>query len=98
MTLKPLAGYVLLEIEEAEGKTASGFVLPEESQNKPGKGRILAGTIKNGEQVDFLKDLDIGTVVVFTKWKETPVEENGKHYAFVKFEDIQGYYEENNAN
>lgn len=40
--LKPLRGYCLVEPLEEEETTASGLVMPERSQDKPSKGKILA--------------------------------------------------------
>ena len=40
--IKPLAGFALIEPQEAEEVTASGIVLPDTAQEKPAQGKVLA--------------------------------------------------------
>ena len=53
--LKPLGDRVVIELVEAEEKTASGIVLPDTAKEKPQEGKVVAvGTgrvLDNGERV-----------------------------------------------
>ncbi len=53
--LKPLGDRVVIELVQAEEKTASGIVLPDTAKEKPQEGKVIAvGTgrvLENGERV-----------------------------------------------
>ena len=42
LNIKPLADRVLVEPIEAETKTASGIIIPDNAKEKPQKGKIMA--------------------------------------------------------
>ena len=42
LNIKPLADRVLLEPIEAETKTASGIIIPDNAKEKPQKGTVVA--------------------------------------------------------
>ncbi len=92
-TLKylPTNGYVLIQPEETQTKTASGLYLPETAQTEnPQKGKVLA----TGEDVILdngttkKAPVKIGDTVIYKKWGGNEVKEDGKEYLFIKFEDI----------
>ncbi len=87
----PTAGYVLIEPEEIQTKTASGLYLPETATaEKPQKGKVLA----IGDEEILVSGLKrkspakVGDTVIYKKWGGNEVKENNKEYLFVKFEDI----------
>ena len=41
LNIKPLADSVLIEPVEAETKTASGIIIPDNAKEKPQKGKLL---------------------------------------------------------
>ena len=87
----PTAGYILIEPQEVQTKTASGLYLPETANaEKPQKGKVLA--VGDEEVlVDGLKKQSpakIGDIVIYKKWGANEVKENDKEYLFVKFEDV----------
>lgn len=94
VNLKPAPGYILVEPEEAETKTASGIVLPESAGEKPLTGKVLVvgdddileGGIKKSSPVK------VGDKVVYKKWGGNEIKIEGKEYLFVKFEDILAVY------
>lgn len=94
LTLRPTAGYVLLEALEAERKTASGIVLPETAEEKPQKGKVLA--VGSEEITDSgarrPAPCQAGDFVIYKKWGGNEVKVEGKEYLFVKFEDILARY------
>lgn len=90
LNLKPAAGYAIIEPAEAVRKTDSGIYLPETSEEKPQKGRVLAvgadeitdsGTKKSSPA-------KVGDTVIYKKWGGNEVKIDGKEYLFAKFEDI----------
>ena len=40
--IKPLADRVLIKVSEAETKTAAGIIIPDNAQEKPQKGIVVA--------------------------------------------------------
>lgn len=92
LTLKPTAGYVLIEPLEAERKTASGIVLPETHEEKPQMGNVLA--VGPEEVCDCKCDCHkkapckVGEKVIYKQWGGNEVKIEGKEYLIVKFEDI----------
>lgn len=90
LSLKPAAGYLLIEPTEPEKKTASGIYLPESSEEKPQQGKILAvgpdETTDSG--VKKSAPVKVGDMVIYKKWGGNEVKVEGKEYLFAKFEDI----------
>jgi len=88
--LKPAAGYLLVEPEEAEKKTPSGIVLPESHEEKPQKGKVLA--VGPEEITDSgqkrTAPCKVGDIVVYKKWGGNEYEVEGKELLFIKFDDI----------
>ncbi|SRR5258708_204220 len=86
----PTAGYILIEPEIIETKTASGLYLPETATaEKPQKGKVLAsgGAIyRDGREV--VSPAQVNQTVIYKKWGGNEIKENGKDYIFIKFEDI----------
>ena len=70
MKLQPLGDRVVVEREEAQGKTAGGIVLPDTAKDKPQKGKVLAvgdGRItKDGKRRDL--QVKVGDHVLFTSY------------------------------
>lgn len=86
---KPTPGYILIEPMEAETKTAAGIYLPDNTSEKPQKGKVIAvgaPFIDDGQKIESpVKD---GDVVIYKKWGGNEVKIDGREYLFVKFEDI----------
>ncbi len=90
LNLVPTAGHLLIEPAEAEKKTASGIYLPESSDERPLKGKVLAvgpeeitdsGTKKKSP-------VRVGNTVIYKKYAGNEVKVEGKEYLFAKFDDI----------
>jgi len=90
--LKPAAGYVLIEPQEAVRKTSSGIVLPESHDEKPQKGKVLA--VGPAEKCDCDKDCEckppckVADMVIYKKWGGNEYKVGEKELMFIKFEDI----------
>jgi len=79
--LKPLADRVVIKRLEAENKTASGIVLPDNAKEKPEEGEV----VEVGKNV---KEVKKGDKVVFSKYSPSEVKQDGKEYLIVKEEDV----------
>jgi len=90
LNLIPAAGYLLLEPQDAETKTASGIYLPDTASEKPQKAKVLA--VGADEVLDSGKarksPVKVGDVVIYKKWGGNEVKIDGREYLFAKFEDI----------
>ena len=88
--LSPSPGYLLVEPEELEKKTASGVYLPDSHDEKPQQGKVLAsgGTwvTEQGAKID--PPAKKGDSVIYKKWGGNDVKIADTEYQFLKFEDI----------
>ncbi len=91
MKLIPLVDHVLIESFEEEKVTASGIILPEDKDNKPSKGKVVALPKDKSYVVDGITvtiDLEIGDTVYFTKYAPDEVEVEGKKYLVIKHSSL----------
>lgn len=92
--IRPLGERVLVEASEQSETTASGIVLPDTSKEKPQEGKIVAvgsGTLKDGVRIPL--EVQVGDVVIFSKYAGTEVKYEGKEYLIMKESDIQAIVE-----
>lgn len=94
-SIKPLAGYVLIEPAEAEKTTASGIILPESAQERPAMGIVLAigdeQILENGKVVKA--PVKVNDKVFYKKWGGDEIKVGGKELKLVKFDDIMAIVE-----
>ncbi len=89
--LTPAAGYVLIEPQEAETKTASGILLPDSATaEKPQEGKVLEVGPEEITEYGAKRPSPCkkGDTVIYKKWGGNEVKVNSIEYLFVKFEDI----------
>ena len=79
--LQPLGDYVVATAEEAQTKTTSGILLPENAAEKPKTARVMA-VGPNAKQVK------VGDSIVYKSYSTTDVKVGGAEYILVKEEDI----------
>ena len=87
LNIKPLADRVLVEPMQAETKTASGIIIPDNAKEKPQKGTVVAvgdGTADKPVQVK------VGDVVLYGKYSGTELNIEGTDYLVMKNTDILG--------
>jgi chaperonin GroES len=88
--LKPLGDRVIIELVQAEEKTASGIVLPDTAKEKPQEGKVIAvGTgrvLENGERVAL--EVAAGDLIIFSKYAGTEVKYEGTDYLILRESDI----------
>ncbi len=82
MTVKPLGDRVLIKVEEAETKTASGLYIPDTAQEKTQTGNVIAV----GE--DEMIVVKIGDKVMYDKYAGTTVSIDGTDHLLVSSADI----------
>lgn len=94
-SIKPLAGYVLVEPAEAETTTTSGIILPETAQEKPAIGQVLSCgdpvILENGKTIPC--PVKIGDQVFYKKWGGDEIKIEGKELKLVKFDDLMAIRE-----
>ena len=85
LNIKPLDDRVLVEPIEAETKTASGIIIPDNAKEKPQKGKVMAvgkGTKENPMTVKA------GDSVLYGKYSGTELKLEGKDYLIMSEKDI----------
>lgn len=92
MKIKPLGDRVIVEVLEAEEKTAGGIILPDSAKQEKQEGKIVAvgpgKTLESGK-VQALQ-VKKGDVVLFKKWGAEDLERDGKNYKVLSESDIIG--------
>ena len=90
--IKPLGDRVVIELMEAEEKTASGIVLPGTAKEKPQQGKVVAvgpgRVLDNGTRVTV--DVQVNDQVIFSKFPGTELKLDGKEYLVLRESDILG--------
>lgn len=85
LNIKPLADRVLIEPMEAETKTASGIIIPDNAKEKPQKGNVVAvGTGTKDEPLT----VKVGDTVLYGKYGGTELKLEGKDYLMMRESDI----------
>lgn len=86
MSFKPLADRVLIEPKEAETKTVSGIIIPDNAKEKPQEGTVIAvGPGKKDEPME----LKVGDQVLYGKYAGTEVNApDGKTYLIMRQSDV----------
>ena len=95
MALRPLHDRVLVKRLESEAKTAGGIILPDNAQEKPSEGEVIAagtGTKAEDGKVTAL-DVKAGDKILFGKWSGTEVKVDGVDLLVMKESDIMGIIE-----
>ena len=85
INITPLADRVIVKQEEAETTTASGIIIPDNAQEKPQKGKIVAigkGTKENPITVK------VGNTVLYGKYAGTELKYEQEDYLIMKESDI----------
>jgi chaperonin GroES len=89
LNIQPLFDNVLIKPLEAESRTASGIILPDNAKEKPQVGLVMAvgdGKIVKGEKQ--LVVVKVGQKVMYKKWGGSEVKVEGEEWTMVGQEDI----------
>jgi chaperonin GroES len=80
--IEPLGEMVLIELEQAAEKTASGLMLPEAAREKMNVGTVVAA----GPESENVK---AGDKIVYKKYAGTELSWGNTDYLLIKSEDLQ---------
>lgn len=96
MTFRPLHDRVVIKRLEEDTKTKGGIIIPENAQEKPMRGEVIAaGPGARDEQGRIIPpDVKAGDHVLFGKWSGTEVKIDGVEYLIMKEADIMGVLEQ----
>jgi chaperonin GroES len=90
MKLQPLGDRVVVKAkEEDEARTPSGLVIPDTAKEKPQLGEVLAvgpGEFQDGERLPM--DVEVGDLVVYSKYGGTEVKFEGEDYLILSARDV----------
>lgn len=92
----PSGDHVVVEAVAEELTSQSGIIIPETaSKERPMKGRVLAvgpgKLLESGKRMKM--DVEVGDVVLFTKYGPTEVKVDGKEVLILTMSDIMGTIE-----
>ncbi len=89
-SIKPLGDKVVVQLVEAEEKTASGIYLPDSAKKKPTEGKVIAvGTgrvLDNGQRNEL--SVKVGDRVLFSKYGGNEVSLDGEDYTILDEDQV----------
>lgn len=90
LQLKPLGDKVVVEVLDAQDKTASGIYLPDSAKKKPQEGKIVAvgggRHLDNGDRNKLT--VKVGDRVLFSKYGGNEVNVDGSEYTILDEDQI----------
>jgi len=92
MKIRPLQDRVLVKRVEAEEKTASGIIIPDNAKEKPLEAEVIA--VGNGRRLDngelVKPELKAGDRVLISKYSGSEVKVDGVEHLILREDDIMG--------
>lgn len=92
MKLRPLQDRILVKRLEAESKTASGIIIPDNAKEKPMEGEVIA--VGNGKTLSdgtlSKPDVVVGDKILFSKYAGSEVKLEGVDHLILREDDILG--------
>ena len=85
LNIKPLADRVLVEPQQAETKTESGIIIPDNAKEKPQKGIVVAVGKGTKDEPTTVKE---GDAVLYGKYAGTELKLEGTDYLIMRESDI----------
>jgi len=85
INITPLADRVIIQQAKAETTTASGIIIPDNAQEKPQKGTVIA--VGKGSK-DNPMTVKVGDNILYGKYAGTELKYNGADYMIMKESDI----------
>jgi len=82
MNVQPLGTRVLIKILKPEARTPSGLILPENAQEKPQQGVVIA--VGTDESIP----VQVNDRVLFAKYSGTEIRIDGEDYLILEANDI----------
>lgn len=90
--IRPLQDRIIVERLEAEEKTASGIIIPDNAKEKPQRGRVVSvgkGKVREDGTVQPV-DLKEGDTILFGKYAGTEIKIEGDEYLIMREDDVLG--------
>jgi len=87
--LKPYGDRILVKPMPEEAKSAGGILLPDSAKERPQSGEVIAvgpGKIDNGERIAM--EIQVGDVVIYSKYGGTEIKVDGEEYLILKESDV----------
>lgn len=92
MKIRPLQDRILVKRLEADSKTASGIIIPDNAKEKPMEGEVIA--VGNGKKLDSGElakpDVKVGDRVLFSKYAGSEVKLEGDEHIILREDDLLG--------
>ncbi|MGB9681312.1 MAG: co-chaperone GroES [Minisyncoccia bacterium] len=90
MEIKPLSDHIFVEPINEEKVTKSGIYLPDNAEEKPMMGKVIAvGPGKKNEEGKIIPmEVEVGDKVLFTKYAPTEIKIEEKEYLVIREDDI----------
>ena len=85
LNIKPLADRVIIEPMQAETKTASGIIIPDNAKEKPQRGTVAA--VGKGTKDEPIT-VKVGNTVLYSKYAGTELKLEGTDYLIMRESDI----------
>lgn len=95
MNIRPLGEKVVIKKLEAQEKTKSGILLPNQAQEKPQIAEVMAvgpGGIIDGKEI--VMQVKVGDKVIFPKFAGTEIKLDGTEYTIIEESKLLGIIEE----
>lgn len=92
MKIRPLQDRILVKRLEAEEKTASGIIIPDNAKEKPMEGEIIAvgkGKVLSDGQLSK-PDVSVGDKVLFSKYAGSEVKIDNTEHLILREDDLLG--------
>ena len=90
LKLKPIGDRVIVQRLGSAEKTKSGLYLPDNAQEKPQEGKVIAvgsgKTLKDGKVVPLA--VKAGDKIIFGKYSGSEIKVDDKEYVFLSEDDI----------
>ena len=91
MPIQPIDDRIVIQQKQAEEVTVSGLIIPDQAQQKPQEGVVIAvgaGRYENGVRIPM--DVKVGDTVLFSKYGATEVTVEGKALIILTNKDVLG--------
>ena len=89
MKIEPLFDRIVIKQAEAEQTTASGILLPGNSQEKPQVAEVLAvgpGGVIDGNEIEMV--VSVGDKILYPKYAGSEFKFNGEDYIILRQSDV----------
>ena len=89
--IQPLADRVVIKRLDAEEKTKSGIIIPDNAKEKPQQGEVIAtgpGRWDEDGENRVAMEVKVGDKVLFGKWSASEVKIDGEELLVMKEDDI----------